>query len=221
MRRRREPSLHDCEVHGLDAGSELIIVEGESALGAAEIVRDPQWQAILAMQGKPMNTRKASRVKVSENVQFRALIEAIGSGFGELHVPERRRYERIVLMLDPDADGIHSRALLLLFFHRWLPALLNDGVIYSALPPLWEITSERLEAPLHAWTAKQRKRLTDDLQAQGVKQPTVTRYRGLASMPADKLHRLCFDPAERTLTRLTPQHAESAIAAFEGLKAPR
>jgi len=128
------PKLWDCDIHWPEPGSELIIAEGDSA---GEYVRahcDGRWQAVLAMQGKPMNAIKASKSRVKKNEQLLALHDAIGAGWGDEFALSERRYERLILMFDPDADGIHSRALTLLFLYGWMRPLLDAGVVYTARP---------------------------------------------------------------------------------------
>jgi len=212
------PKLSDCDRHGADSGAELVIVEGDSAAEACLQARDRAWQALLPMQGKPMNTVAASRNKVAKNVQFSALIDTIGAGFGDEFDLDACRYERIVLLLDPDADGIHSRALLLLFFYKWMRPLLEQGAVFTARPPLWEITSSRLPEPLHVFTDKQYDDVIAQLEAKGVANPGVERYRGVASIPADKLTTICFDPETRALSPLGVEHAEGALRSFERMK---
>ncbi|MEQ1487852.1 MAG: toprim domain-containing protein, partial [Methylotenera sp.] len=115
----RPIKLQDCRQHG--ANAELFLVEGDSAASAVSSLRNQQVQAVLPMQGKPLNTIKASAEKVVENALFKALIEALGAGVGDNFDLTKCRYSRIVLLMDADADGIHCGALMLMFFYRWMP----------------------------------------------------------------------------------------------------
>ena len=129
------PKLDDCLVHGPGSGAELIVVEGDSAAAAVTRVRDPRLQAVLPMQGKPLNAVRASRSRVLGHPFFGPLAMAVGAGIEADCEPARSRYDRLLVLTDPDADGIHCGFLVLLFFHRWLRPLLDDGRIELERPP--------------------------------------------------------------------------------------
>jgi DNA gyrase subunit B len=120
--------LQDCQQHGINSGTELFLVEGDSASSAVGGLRNVQFQAVLPMQGKPLNTIKSTPQKMAENPLFKALIDALGTGYGDSFQLKNLRYERIVLLMDPDADGIHCGALLLMFFYRCTPCWSKDSL---------------------------------------------------------------------------------------------
>ena len=127
MYRANLTPLTDCAVHGAGSGAELFLVEGESAAKAVVRARNPNVQAVLAMQGKPLNAWKASAAAVSSHAIYRELIAVLDAGWQDSLQPQRARFERIILLCDPDADGIHCSILLLLFFYRWMRPLLEAG----------------------------------------------------------------------------------------------
>lgn len=209
--------LWDCRIHHPDPGSELIIAEGDSAAEALLRDRDNEWQAILAVQGKPMNAWKASASRVEANIQLGTVRDAIGAGWGDACDLDARRYERIILLFDPDVDGVHSRALMLLFLYRWMRPILDAGVVYSGRPPLWEFKGEHLQTVGYAYNDEQ----VDDVLAKLRDNRTAVkeqeRFRGLASMGADTMYRTCLNPDTRKLSPLTAQHAEGVIATYQRL----
>lgn len=207
--------LDDCAVHWPVAGSELIIAEGDSAADALTAIRNDEWQAVLPMQGKPMNVLTASDTRIDANEQFRALRAAIGDTGPEPFRLNNRRYQRIVLAFDPDADGIHSRALLLFFIDRFLGPLLDAGEVFAARPPLWKFESSKLAEPLYAWTDPQHDDVAAQLDARGITGRDEQRFRGLASMPAETLRATCVDPTTRVLARLTRENVEAARGAYQ------
>ena len=256
--------LRDSHSHG--TGTELFVVEGDSA--ALDRVRNRTSQAILPMQGKPMNTTKANIKDVVENVQFAALLATLGltdavregkqeplrhavedggkprtkqsvsNDATNNQVVQAMRYERVVLLFDPDADGIHSRTLVLLFFFRWLRPVLDEGKVMAAYPPLWKVTTEEMDEPLFAYTRRQldqiRRRLADQQLAdqqladqqlanqhrahEDVTDIKVKRYRGLSNHRGETILRLCVDPATRNLVTLTSKDAEDALKVFAQMK---
>lgn len=211
--------LDDCRIHGRGAGSELLVVEGDSAADSVDALRHDQWQAVLPMQGKPMNTLKASRNKVAKSPPLGRLVQSIGAGWDEHCDADESRYDRIIILCDPDIDGVHTRSLLLLFFYRWMRPVLDAGMIYTARPPLWRITSEQLDEPMYAWSDAQFKEVEADLDNQGIHGRSTSRFRGLGNMIPDVLFDSCLNPETRTLARLNADHAEAAIRSFEMMKA--
>ena len=181
--------LDDCQVHGPGSGAELLVVEGDSAAAAVARVRDPRSQAVLPMQGKPLNAAKASRRKVLDHPFFGPLATAVG---GEL------RYDRVLVLTDPDADGIHCGFLVLLFFHRWLRPLLDAGRIEVVRPPWGEavVAGEIMLAFSEPELAVLATRARVDGGA-------VHRFRGLAALDADTIRETCVDPATRRTERVT------------------
>lgn len=203
--------LADCAEHGADSRAELLIVEGDSASLSVCSLRDPKYQAVLPMQGKPMNALRAGEKRVKSDAFVSALIDAIGTDIGGYCHAESIRYRQIILLFDPDADGIHSSTLMLLFFYRWMKPLLDAGRLLIVRPPMMEILSDELSEVLLAYTEEEGDRLCRD--ASGERKPgyTKARFRGLASFDADLLVRCCIDPATRRATRLTTADAESSI----------
>lgn len=207
--------LHDCRVHWPEPGSELIIAEGVSATNALLAVRSREWQAVMPVQGKPLNVVTASQVRVEASAPLMAVRDAVGAGLGDGFVLNRRRYERVVLAFDPDADGIHSRALLLLFLYRYMQPLLRSGAVFAARPPLWQIAAKQLAEPVHMWTDGQYNDVRAQLDARGVHSVDVDRFRGIASIPEATLRSTCVDPGTRVLARLTIEHAAATMAAYQ------
>ena len=214
------PKLIDCSRGGRDAErpTELFIVEGDSAASTISRVRDASFQAILPMQGKPMNAVKASLDDLKKNIQFAALFEALGVDLANQNREEDIRYERIILLFDPDADGIHARTLMLLFFHRWMRWWLNAGRIFDAHAPQWEIVSSALPQPAYAATPDHLDRVRQHLRDQGVTEIKTRRFRGIGSIDGQILKTRCVDPATRNLTPLTAAHAQMAMEVFRDLR---
>lgn len=190
--------LADCVVHGPGSGAELLIVEGDSAAAAVTRVRDPRLQAVLPMQGKPLNAVRSSRRKVLAHGFFGPLAAAVGSGLETACEPLRSRYDRLLVLTDPDADGIHCGFLVLLFFHRWLRPLLDAGRIEVVRPPWGEVVVAgelRLafsEPELTALAARARATSGD-----------IRRFRGLAALDAELIRDTCVDPTTRRTDRVS------------------
>lgn len=212
--------LHDCRRHGRGSQAELFVVEGDSASKSVCRVRDVEYQAVLPMQGKPMNAMKASRQAVQRNELFRGLVDSIGTGWsGAVHPnstrPNPMRFERVILLFDPDADGIHCGALMSMFFYRWMRPLLERGQVAMIQPPLFEVISPRTGETLHAYSESQYRKLCGELER--LKIPFESRrYRGLASMNTSSLITTCIDPSTRNLQPLNVSDAETAIRVFMG-----
>ena len=213
--------LFDCQRHGPGSGAELFIVEGDSASKNVLRVRDQKFQAVLPMQGKPLNAWKANKSSVGGNELFQKLIDAIGTGWGDSYESERLRYERIVLLFDPDADGIHCGALMVMFFYRWMPDLLGNDRIVAVRPPLYELTAQRRAEKdvdrIHAYSDEHFQRLRVHLEARNVRFNSQ-RFRGLASINADALSETCVDPATRNTMIMGVEDAKAAVRVFVGGK---
>ncbi|TWU48423.1 toprim domain-containing protein [Rubripirellula reticaptiva] len=207
--------LHDCQSHGVGSGAELFIVEGDSASKSVVRARRSADQAVLPMQGKPLNAYKARKSVVARNELFGALVASIGVGWGESLDLSRLRYDRIIMLFDPDADGIHCGALMSMFFYRFMRPLLDSGRICVARAPLYEITSPDSDDVLHAYNEDHYAKIRVALDAKGVRY-SGQRYRGLASMNESALVATCIDPATRTLQTLAADDAEAAIRIFCG-----
>jgi topoisomerase-4 subunit B len=201
---RRQPlpgKLTDC-TSGNMAQTEIFLVEGDSAGGSAKQARNRETQAILPLRGKILNVASASVEKLRQNAELRDLIEALGCGAGERFDATRLRYGRVIIMTDADVDGAHIASLLMTFFYRELPALIREGHLYLAQPPLYRLThgGTSVYAMDDADLERRRKR---DFKA-GAK-IEVSRFKGLGEMPPADLKRTTMDPAHRTLLRvMTP-----------------
>ena len=206
--------LTDSRRHG--AGTELFIVEGDSAASTVAALRDGQFQAVLPMQGKPLNAIKASAEKVAAYPLFKALNESLGIDHShptaDLFVWDDLRFERLVLLFDPDADGIHSGALMLMFVYQYLRPLLDQGRVLMIHAPWVQISLTGQQA-LYAYSEAQALALTQQLRAQG-QSPQVVRYRGLSGIDRAILMQTCIDPATRNARVMTEQDALAAIEIF-------
>lgn len=205
--------LDDCRRAGADAGAELFVVEGESAAASVVRVRDAGFQAVLPMQGKPLNALRASRDKVLAHPLFGPLIAAIGTGLEPAYQTAELRYGRILLLMDPDADGIHCGVLLLMFFHRWMPQLIESGRVQLVRPPWGEVTAA---GRVHrALSDPELTVLADRFRDQGP--VTVRRYRGLAAIDADVIRDTCVAPATRRVTLVSPADVAAMIEFLDSL----
>lgn len=205
------PKLIDSRQHGASSGTELFVVEGDSASQAVAKQRDSQFQAVLPMQGKPMNPLKVSQAKLVENVLYAALIQAIGAGVGERFKLEQRRYERIILLMDPDADGIHCNALMTLFFYQWMRPLLDAGHVYLIRPPVGQCVDLATQTARFACTASDFRNMIS--QGQSAHHDTL-KYRGLAGIPGNQLEALCINPKTRKQLLLSEKDANMAMQVF-------
>ncbi len=205
--------LDDCRRAGTDSGAELFVVEGESAAAAVIRVRDAEFQAVLPMQGKPLNATRAAREKVRAHPLFGPLIDALGTGIEPEYRAEALRYGRILLLMDPDADGIHCGVLLLMFFQRFMPELIAAGRIALVRPPWGEVTvAGRVERGL---SDSELTALAD--RARDAGPVTVRRYRGLAAIDAEVIRDTCVTPVTRRITRVTPADVAAMVEFLDGL----
>lgn len=205
------PKLIDCREHGAESGAELFIVEGDSASQAVAKQRDGRLQAVLPMQGKPMNPLHVTQEKLEDNVLYAALIKAIGAGVGDQLNIAKRRYQRIILMMDPDADGIHCGALMTLFFYQWMRPLLEANAIYLVRPPVGQRTHLTTQAIEYAYTVPNFRKMLVDADAA---QYDNMKYRGLAGIPQSSLEQCCINPETRREIVLREKDAKMAIDVF-------
>ena len=195
------------------AGTELFIVEGDSAGGSAKQARERMTQAILPIRGKILNVASANAAKIGANSEVADLIQALGCGTRGAYNPENLRYERIVIMTDADVDGAHIATLLMTFFFQEMPGLVRDGRLYLALPPLYRLAAGGTVA--YARDDAHRLELLDTL-FKG-KKVEVGRFKGLGEMAPQQLRETTMDPAKRTLLRVVLPDGVDAKAAVADL----
>jgi DNA gyrase subunit B len=199
--------LADCSIDD-PMLSELYLVEGDSAGGSAKQGRDRNFQAILPLRGKILNTIRARVDKVLSNEEIRTIITAIGTGFGEDEFKlELSRYGKIIIMCDADVDGAHIRTLLLTFFFQWMRELIDAGKIYIAQPPLYRVWKGSKE--FYCFDEEEREKAFERLGGNGV---NVQRYKGLGEMNPEQLWKTTMDPESRTILKV---HMEDHTEAYE------
>ncbi len=195
---------------------ELYLVEGDSAGGSAKQGRRRDFQAILPLRGKIINVEKARIDKVLSNEEIRTIITAIGSGIKEEFEIEKARYHKIIIMTDADVDGAHIRTLLLTFFYRQMPELIDAGYVYIAQPPLYRVAKGKEE--YYAYDEKERDEIAARLAGpEGRGNVNLQRYKGLGEMNPDQLWNTTMDPERRTLLKVGIEEAFSANEIFTTL----
>ena len=210
---RMPEKLTDC-ISNDNTKTELYIVEGDSAGGSACDGRNKTYQAILPLWGKMLNVEKARIDKVFGNDKLTPVVVALGTGIGDDFDIEKLRYHKIIIMADADVDGAHIRTLLLTFFFRYMPALIERGHIFLAQPPLFKVTAKGSKGKnfRYAFSDDERDAFIEELG--GSEKVDVQRYKGLGEMDPEQLWETTMDPETRTMLKVEMADAEMADATF-------
>ncbi|MBW4032629.1 MAG: type IIA DNA topoisomerase subunit B [Acidobacteria bacterium] len=211
--------LVDCRTSDV-ANSELFIVEGDSALGTAKLGRDSEYQALLPIRGKILNVQKATVSDMLSNAECASIIQVIGAGSGRSFDLEQARYGKVIIMADADVDGAHIRTLLLTLFFRYMPDMITDGRVYSAVPPLHRVVvinpGSKPNETIYTYSEAELQAVLASLKKAGKRyQDPIQRYKGLGEMDADQLAETTMSRQHRTLRRVRVDDAEMAATVFE------
>lgn len=199
--------LADCSTRKREL-SEVFIVEGESAGGSAKQARDREFQAILPLRGKILNVEKASMDKILKSETISDIITAIGTGIDDNFDISKARYGKIFIMTDADVDGAHIRTLILTLFFRHFRELINEGMVYIAIPPLFKVSSGKDE--YYVFSEEEMRIKVDELKESGKKNIGIQRYKGLGEMNPEQLWHTTMDPKRRVIAKVSIEDAEFA-----------
>ncbi len=211
--------LVDCRSNDV-AGTELFIVEGDSALGTAKLARDSEYQALLPIRGKILNVQKASVADMLGNAECASIIQVIGAGSGRSFDLDAARYGKVIIMSDADVDGAHIRTLLLTLFFRYMRPMIEDGRVFAAVPPLHRVVAmnpgSKPNDIIYTYSEQELQSVLAALKKQGRRyQDPIQRYKGLGEMDADQLAETTMSRAHRTLRRVRIEDADAANRVFE------
>lgn len=202
--------LADCS-NKKSENTELYLVEGESAAGSSKMARDKNFQAILGLKGKILNVEKANPSKALSSEEIANMITAIGTGVGESFDANKLRYSKIIIMTDADVDGDHIKTLLLTFFYRFMPQLIENGNVFAAMPPLFRV---RKNKDRYVYSEDELKKIVKELN---VSEGGVTRFKGLGEMSSDQLWETTMNPKTRKLKKIYIEDALEADQIFSML----
>lgn len=208
--------LSDCRSDDMER-AELFIIEGDSAGGTVKAARDAEFQALMPIRGKILNTMRASEKQMLDNNECAAIIAALGAGSGKSFDVSSIRYGKLIILADADVDGAHIRCLILTLAYRYMRPLMEAGRVYAAVPPLFRIEYVGSKDYIYCYSDDERDAAMAQLEKQGKKIKELQRYKGLGEMDADQLAETTIDVAHRKLRRMTMQDAAMAEKMFETL----
>ncbi|MFI8851314.1 DNA topoisomerase IV subunit B [Streptomyces sp. 891-h] len=211
--------LADCRADDIDR-TELFIVEGDSALGTAKVARNSEFQALLPIRGKILNVQKSSVSDMLKNAECGAIIQVIGAGSGRTFDIDQARYGKVIFLADADVDGAHIRCLLLTLFQRYMRPMVEEGRVFSAVPPLHRIElinpKKGQDKYLYTYSDNELRQTLLELESKNIRyKDSIQRYKGLGEMDADQLAETTMDPRHRTLRRINISDLEAAEQAFD------